>query len=188
MSVRVIIVCRPVVALVGTTGALPEIWSYGHRNSQGLAWHPDTGALWSIEHGQAGGDEINIIKRGMNYGWPLVAYGTEYDLRPINGGRTSAPGMEQPAYYWDPAIGPTGMAFYNGDLIPEWKGNLFVASHNGQHIARLVLDGERVTGEERLLMDQRQMMRWVGQGPDGALWVLTDNAGGRVIRLAPAGR
>jgi glucose/arabinose dehydrogenase len=168
-----------------TAKALAEIWSYGHRNSQGLAFHPTSGALWSIEHGPAGGDEINIVKPGLNYGWPLIAYGTEYDLRPINGGRTAAPGMEQPIYYWDPAIGPTSMAFYSGDLIAEWKGNLFVASHNGQHIARLVLEGERVVGEERLLLDQRQMMRWVGQGPDGALWVLTDNAEGRLIRLAP---
>jgi glucose/arabinose dehydrogenase len=167
-----------------TAGALPDIWTYGHRNSQGLAYHPVTRELWSIEHGQAGGDELNVILPGRNYGWPLMAYGTENDRSPINGGLTQAPDMEQPKYYWDPAIGPTSMAFYTGKLIPEWRGNLFVAAHMGQHVARLVLEGQRVVGEERLLLDQHQMMRWVGQGPDGALWVLTDDADGRLIRLA----
>lgn len=167
-----------------TAGALPDIWSYGHRNSQGLAFHPVTRELWSIEHGEAGGDELNVIEPGRNYGWPLIAYGTEYDRRPINGGLTNAPQMQQPKYFWDPAIGPTGMTFYEGKLIPEWRHNLFVAAHMGQHVARLVLDGNRVVGEERLLLDQRQMMRWVGQGPDGALWVLTDDADGRLIRLS----
>jgi glucose/arabinose dehydrogenase len=171
-----------------TAGALPDIWTYGHRNSQGLAWHPKTRELWSIEHGEAGGDELNLIKAGRNYGWPTVAYGMEYDRRPINGGVTSAPGTEQPLYFWDPAIGPTSMAFYDGKLIPEWRGNLFVAAHMGQHVARLVLDGHRVVGEERLLLDQKQMMRWVGQGPDGALWVLTDDADGRLLRLSAAPR
>jgi glucose/arabinose dehydrogenase len=166
-----------------TAGALPDIWTYGHRNSQGLAYHPKTHELWSIEHGEAGGDELNLIEPGRNYGWPLIAYGTEYDRRPINGGLTDAPQMQQPKYFWDPAIGPTSMAFYDGKLIPEWRHNLFVAAHMGQHIARLVLDGHRVVGEERLLLDQKQMMRWVGQGPDGALWVLTDDADGRLIRL-----
>lgn len=165
-------------------GALPDIWTYGHRNSQGLAFHPVTRELWSIEHGEAGGDELNLIQPGRNYGWPLIAYGTEYDRRPINGGQTAAPRMEQPLYFWDPAIGPTSMTFYDGKLIPEWRNNLFVAAHMGQHVARLVLKGHRVVGEERLLLDQRQMMRWVGQGPDGALWVLTDDADGRLIRLS----
>jgi glucose/arabinose dehydrogenase len=167
-------------------GALPDIWTYGHRNSQGLAYHPVTRELWSIEHGEAGGDELNFIQPGRNYGWPLIAYGTEYDRRPINDGRTAAPDMEQPRYFWDPAIGPTSMTFYDGKLLPEWRNNLFVAAHMGQHIARLVLDGHRVVGEERLLLDQRQRMRWVGQGPDGALWVLTNDADGRLIRLHPA--
>jgi glucose/arabinose dehydrogenase len=167
-----------------TAGALPDVWTYGHRNSQGLAYHPKTHELWSIEHGEAGGDELNLIEPGHNYGWPLIAYGTEYDRRPINGGLTHAPKMEQPKYFWDPAIGPTSMAFYNGKLIPEWRNNLFVAAHMGQHVARLVLEGQRVVGEERLLLDQKQMMRWVGQGPDGALWVLTDDADGRLIRLS----
>jgi len=166
-----------------TAGALPDIWTYGHRNSQGLAYHPVTRELWSIEHGEAGGDELNLIEPGRNYGWPLIAYGTEYDRRPINGGLTDSPQMQQPKYFWDPAIGPTSMAFYDGKLIREWRNNLFIAAHMGQHVARLVLDGDRVVGEERLLLDQKQMMRWVGQGPDGALWVLTDDADGRLIRL-----
>jgi glucose/arabinose dehydrogenase len=167
-----------------TAGALPDIWTYGHRNSQGLAYHPVTHALWSIEHGQAGGDELNVILPGRNYGWPLMAYGTENDHSPINGGLTQAPDMEQPKYFWDPAIGPTSMTFYTGKLIPEWRNNLFIAAHMGQHVVRLVLEGDHVVGEERLLLDQKQMMRWVGQGPDGALWVLTDDADGRLIRLA----
>lgn len=169
-----------------TAGALPDIWTYGHRNSQGLAYHPKTHELWSIEHGEAGGDELNLIEPGLNYGWPLIAYGTEYDRRPINGGLTNAPQMQQPKYFWDPAIGPTSMTFYTGKLIPEWRDNLFIAAHMGQHLARLVLKGHRVVGEERLLLDQKQMMRWVGQGPDGALWVLTDDADGRLIRLSVA--
>jgi glucose/arabinose dehydrogenase len=167
-----------------TPGALPDIWTYGHRNSQGLAYHPVTHQLWSIEHGQAGGDEINVILPGRNYGWPVMAYGMENDRTPINGGRTQDPHMEQPKYFWDPAIGPTSMAFYTGKLIPEWRNNLFVAAHMGQHVARLVLKGDRVVGEERLLLDQKQMMRWIGQGPDGALWVLTDDANGRLLRLS----
>jgi aldose sugar dehydrogenase len=167
-----------------TAGALPDIWTYGHRNSQGVAYHPVTRELWSIEHGEAGGDELNLIEPGHNYGWPLIAYGTEYDRRPINGGQTAAPQLEQPLYFWDPAIGPTSMAFYDGKLIPEWRNNLFIAAHMGQHISRVVIEGHRVVGEERLLLDQRQMMRWVGQGPDGALWVLTDDADGRLIRLS----
>lgn len=166
-------------------GALPEIWSYGHRNSQGLGFNPKTGDLWVIEHGPQGGDEVNLVRPGHNYGWPVIAYGEEYDGRLINGGRTAQEGMEQPLYYWNPAIGPTGMTFYSGTLIPEWDGNLFVAGHNGEHIARLVLDGNRVTGEERLLLDQRQRMRDVRQGPDGALWALTDDNNGRLIRIAP---
>jgi glucose/arabinose dehydrogenase len=171
-----------------TPGALPDIWTYGHRNSQGLAYQPVTHELWSIEHGQAGGDELNVILPGRNYGWPLMAYGTENDHSPINGGLTQAPHMEQPKYYWDPAIAPTSMAFYTGKLIPEWRDNLFVAGHLSQHVARLVLEGQRVVGEERLLLDQHQMMRWVGQGPDGALWVLTDDADGRLIRITARGK
>ena len=168
-----------------TPGALPEVWSFGMRNPQGLAFHPQTGELWEAEHGPQAGDEVNVIGPGKNYGWPTITYGTEYDGREINGGATAKGGMEQPVYYWDPAIAPSGIAFYSADLIPEWKGNLFVAALAGQHVSRLVLDGRAVIGEERLLLDQRQRMRDVKQGPDGALWVVTDDRDGRLIRIAP---
>jgi glucose/arabinose dehydrogenase len=169
-----------------TPGALPEIWSYGHRDPQGLTWQPHTGELWETEHGPQAGDEVNVITPGSNYGWPLIAYGTEYDGGPVNGGKTSMAGMEQPVYYWDPAIAPSGAAFYDGALIPEWKGNLFVAALAGQHLARLVIEGHRIVGEERLLLDQHQRMRTVREGPDGALWVVTDDKNGRLIRIGPA--
>ncbi|WP_277983299.1 PQQ-dependent sugar dehydrogenase [Sphingomonas faeni] len=162
-----------------------EIWSYGQRNPQAIAIHPETGELWDGEHGPQGGDEINLIKRGANYGWPLVAYGTNYDGTPIYGGRSQLAGTEQPRYYWDPTIAPGGMSFYGGDAIPEWKNNLFVAALAGEHLARLVVQGDRIVGEERLLQDQHQRIRDVKQGPDGALWVITDEADGRLIRLGP---
>jgi aldose sugar dehydrogenase len=168
-----------------TPGALPEIWSFGQRNPQGLTFHPQTGELWDTEHGPQAGDEVNVILPGKNYGWPVIAYGTEYDGRLINDGQTAKEGMEQPVYYWDPAIAPSGATFYSGELIPEWKNNLFVAALAGQHVSRLVLDGHRVVGEERMLLDQRQRMRDVRQGPDGALWVVTDDRNGRLIRIAP---
>ena len=186
---------------------LPEIWSYGHRNPQGLAINPVSGELWESEHGPNGGDEINLIRPGKNYGWPVISYGTNYDKTKIDGylqsedrantmhaspdapnGHTSAPGMEQPLYYWDPTIAPSGMTFYDGKLIPEWKGNLFVAALAGQHISRLVLDGTKIVGEERLLLDQHQRMRDVQEGPDGVLWAITDDADGRLIRISPEGR
>lgn len=184
-----------------------EIWSYGQRNPQGLAFNPVTGDLWESEHGPQGGDEINLIQPGKNYGWPVIAYGTNYDgtkidgtltmqdgmdqtgavpQRELNAGSlTEMKGMEQPRYYWDPTIAPSGITFYDGKLIPEWKNNLFVAGHAGQHVARLVLNGNKVIGEERLLLDQHQRMRDVKEGPDGALWVITDEAEGRLIRIAP---
>ncbi len=183
---------------------LPEIWSYGHRNPEGLAMNPETGEIWDSEHGPQGGDEINLIKRGANYGWPLISYGRNYDGTKIdgslpladgltlprkpklNGGSlTALPGMEQPRYYWDPVIAPSGMTFYDGKLIPEWKGNLFVAGLAGQHVSRLVLKGQSVIGEERLLLDQHQRMRDIKEGPDGALWVITDDANGRLLRITP---
>jgi glucose/arabinose dehydrogenase len=163
-----------------------EIWSYGQRNPQGLAIHPSTGQLWDGEHGPQGGDEINLIKPGLNYGWPLVAYGTNYDGTAIHGGRTQLEGTEQPRYYWDPTIAPGGMNFYSGSLIPEWKDNLFVAALAGQHLARLVIRDELVISEERLLQDQHQRIRHVKEGPDGTLWVITDNAAGRLIRITPS--
>jgi aldose sugar dehydrogenase len=171
-----------------TPGALPEIWSYGQRNPQGLAFHPVTGELWDTEHGPQAGDEVNVIYPGKNYGWPVIAYGTEYTGELINGGQSQKEGMEQPVYYWDPGIAPSGCTFYSGDLIPEWKNNLFVAGLAGEHVSRLVIDGHKVVGEERLLLDQHQRMRHIRQGPDGALWVVTDdrrNRDARLIRLAP---
>ena len=172
-----------------TSGARADVWAYGLRNPQGLTFHPVTGALWETEHGPRGGDEVNIIEPGKNYGWPLIAYGIEYSGRPVNGGLTAQTGMEQPVYYWDPAIAPSGATFYSADAVPEWKNNLFVAAHAGQHLARLVFEGQRVVGEERLLLDQRQRMRDVRQGPDAALWVVTDDQNdGRLIRLSAKGR
>ena len=162
-----------------------EIWSYGHRNPQGLAISPVDGRLWEAEHGPDGGDEVNLAEPGGNYGWPLVAYGTNYDRSPIDGGRTQLRDTVQPRYVWQAAIGASGMTFYSGDLIPEWRNNLFVAALTGEHLARLVVQGDGVVGEERLLQDQHQRIRHVAQGPDGALWVVTDAAAGRLIRLAP---
>jgi glucose/arabinose dehydrogenase len=164
-----------------------EIWSYGQRNPQAIAIHPKTGQLWDGEHGPQGGDEINLIKRGRNYGWPLVAYGTNYDGSSIHEGRTQLDGTEQPRYYWDPTIAPGGMTFYSGSLVPEWEDDLFVAALAGQHIARLVIRGDRIVGEERLLQDQQQRFRDIKEGPDGALWAVTDEAAGRLIRIAPSG-
>jgi glucose/arabinose dehydrogenase len=163
-------------------GALPEIWSYGHRNPQSAAIHPATGKLWIVEHGPKGGDEVNIPEAGKNYGWPVIGYGIDYSGAKIHES-TRKPGMEQPVYYWAPSIAPSGMAFYTGNLVPLWKGNLFVGALAGQHLARLVLDGERIVGEERLLGDLGERIRDVRDGPDGALYVLTDSAEGRVLRL-----
>jgi glucose/arabinose dehydrogenase len=169
---------------VGRDGAKPETWSYGHRNIQSAAIHPRTGKLWIIEHGAKGGDEINIPEAGRNYGWPVISYGRHYSGAKIGVG-THKEGMEQPIYYWDPSIAPSGAAFYTGDLIPQWKGNLFVGALVLEHLTRLVLDGSKVVAEERLLTDLGERIRDVRQGPDGALYVLTDNARGRILRLLP---
>lgn len=166
--------------------ALPEIWSIGHRNPQGLAFNPVTNELWETEHGPRAGDEVNIIKPGNNYGWPIISYGVEYGGGPVNGtGLTQKEGMEQPVYYWDPAVAPSGMIFYTGDLIPEWKNKLFVAALSGRHIIRLVIDNttNRVVGEERLLSGEEQRFRYVVQGPDGALYATTDQKQGRIYRI-----
>lgn len=166
-------------------GVRPEIWSYGHRNVQAAAINPATGELWEIEHGTRGGDELNIPRKGKDYGWPTIAYGIEYNGGTITGGITAQKGMEQPLYYWDPVIGPSGMTFYTGSLFPEWKGSLFVGGMRGTALVRLVLDGERVVGEERLLTDQRERIRDVVQGPDGALYMLTDDPKGRLFKIVP---
>jgi glucose/arabinose dehydrogenase len=167
---------------VGREGALPEIWSLGHRNVQGVAVSGDR--VWTVEHGTRGGDEVNLDQAGLNYGWPDVAYGIEYRGGPINGGITAREGTEQPVYYWDPVIAPGGMAIYDGAMFPGWRGNLLVAALKEKHIARLVLDGNRVVGEERLLTDLGERVRDVAVGPDGAVWAITDETDGKLVRLA----
>jgi glucose/arabinose dehydrogenase len=166
-------------------GWLPEIWSIGHRNIQGAAIHPETGQLWTVEHGAKGGDELNVPQAGRNYGWPDVSYGREYSGDTIGAGITEKEGIAPPIHYWDPSIAPSGMAFYTGDRYPEWKGNLFVGALVQKHLARLVIDGE-VRQEERLY-DGRARIRDVRQGPDGFLYLLTDERApmGRVMRVAP---
>jgi glucose/arabinose dehydrogenase len=167
---------------VGRAGAKPEIWSYGHRNSQGLALEPGTGKLWEHEHGPRGGDEINIIEKGRNYGWPVIGYGIDYSGAKIHQSTQKA-GMQQPVKYWVPSIAPSGMTFYDGAAFPAWRGNLIVGALAGQLVARLELDGDKVVKEERLPMGER--IRDVRQGPEGALYVATDSASGRILRLAP---
>jgi len=163
---------------------LPETYSYGHRDPEGAAIHPATGKLWVIEHGPLGGDEVNIIKPGGNYGWPNVSYGRRYNGDLIAGtGATAKEGTEQPIYFWYPDIAPCGVLFYTGALFPEWKGNLFVAGMFARSLIRLVLDGDRVVAEERLLHDLNQRIRDVRQGPEGAIYLLTDD--GKLLRLTP---
>ena len=171
---------------VGDQGKKPEIWSYGHRNVQGMALHPETGVVWTHEHGPRGGDEVNILKRGANFGWPAITYGIDYSGSIISD-KTEAPGMEQPITYWDPSIAPSGMAFYDGDKFPAWKGDLFVGALRGRHLRRIELDGEKVVEQEELLEDLKERIRDVRTGPDGLLYVLTDSSRGKVLRLAPAG-
>ncbi len=170
---------------VGRDGVPPAMWSLGHRNVQAAALHPVTGELWEVEHGTRGGDEINIARKGKDYGWPTIAYGIEYRGGPITGGLTAKDGMEQPLYYWDPIIGPSGMTFYTANLFPAWKGSVFIGGHGTRDLVRLSLDGERVTGEERLLVDIKEAIRDVRQGPDGALYLLTDGGQGRLLKLVP---
>ena len=170
---------------VGRPGALPEIWSYGHRNPQGATLGPD-GRLWMHEHGPQGGDEINRPEPGLNYGWPVITYGEQYGGGPIGAGITAKAGMEQPLHHWTPSIAPSGMAFLTSDHYgPAWKGSLFVGSLKFQFLNRVELSGARVVREERLLGDLGERIRDVRQGPDGFLYVLTDNARGRLLRLAP---
>lgn len=160
----------------------PEIYSSGHRNPLGIAIHPVTGELWESEMGPKGGDEINIIRRGNNYGWAVITYGVEYSGATIGQGLTQKEGYQQPVYYWDPSISPAGIAFYTSNNIPEWHHNLFVGSLSGKHIIRLVLNGEKVVGEERLLESEGQRFRDVAMGKDGDLYAITDE--GRMYRLA----
>ncbi|MEO6894521.1 MAG: PQQ-dependent sugar dehydrogenase [Ginsengibacter sp.] len=167
--------------LVNQADARPELYSYGHRNVQGLALNPATGDLWESEFGPRGGDEINLIKPGKNYGWPIITYALEYNGNKIGDAIQQKEGMEQPVYYWDPVISPSGITFCSSDAIPEWKNNLFVASLSAQHIARLVIKDNKVVGEERLLADQSQRFRDITQGSDGALYAVTDD--GRLYRI-----
>jgi len=169
---------------VGKAGALPEIWSYGHRNLQGAALHPETGLLWVHEHGPQGGDEVNIAKPGRNYGWPVITYGREYGTGFRIGEGTERSDVEPPRHYWVPSIAPSGMAFYTGDAFPAWKGNLFVGALRAELLVRLELDGDRVKREERLLADLGKRIRDVRQGPDGKLYLL-DESDGRILRLDP---
>jgi aldose sugar dehydrogenase len=165
-------------------GGLPEIWSIGHRNIQGAAIEPSTGQLWTVEHGARGGDEINRPEAGKNYGWPVITYGRDYSGVKIGEGTEKA-GMEQPLHYWDPSIAPSGLAFYQGDLFPEWKGDLLVGALAGQKLVRLDIQDGNVAGEEAMLEDLGERIRDVRIGPDGAVYLLTDNDEGRVLKLTP---
>lgn len=166
---------------VNQAGARPEIWSVGHRNIQGMAVHPTTGEIWVHEHGPSGGDEINIPRAGENHGWPTACYGSHYDGREIPDAHQSR-GFSEPVHFWTPSIAPSGMTFYDGNLFPEWRGQLFVGALAAQHLARLELDGERVVSLNRL-MDQEARIREVSVGPDGALYVLTDSRNGEIYRI-----
>jgi glucose/arabinose dehydrogenase len=169
---------------VAQRGALPEIWSYGHRNIQGATLHPETGVLWTAEHGAQGGDEINIAQAGRNYGWPVISYGVDYGGGRIGIG-TKKEGMEQPVHYWDPSIAPSGMLFYTGDRYRGWRGDLFVGSLKFGLLSRLDIDGNRVVREERLFEDFDPRIRAVVQGPDGLLYLLTDESNGEIVRVEP---
>ena len=172
---------------VGRDGAKPEIWSYGHRNSQSLAINPANNELWELEHGPRGGDEVNIIGKGKNYGWPVIGLGIDYSGAKIHV-TTAKDGMEQPIKAWVPSIAPSGMAFYTGELFPAWRGSLFTGALASQILVRLSLKGDAVTGEERLLQNLNERIRDVRQGPDGALYLLTDSSAGRILRVAPAAK
>jgi glucose/arabinose dehydrogenase len=165
--------------------AKPEIWSLGHRNLQSAALHPTTGELWTVEHGARGGDEVNIPQKGKNYGWPVISYGVDYSGAKIGEG-TKKTGLEQPVYYWDPSIAPSGMAFYTGDKFPAWRGSILVGALAGKLVSRLETNGNRVTGEERMLQNLGERIRDVRQGPDGFVYLLTDSRDGRILRMKPA--
>lgn len=171
---------------VKTPGALPEIWSIGHRNLQGAALHPTTGVLWTHEHGPQGGDEVNVGKAGANYGWPVVTFGREYGTGTRIGEGSARAGIEPPLHQWTPSIAPSGMAFYTGERFPAWRGSLFAGSLKFRMLSRLEFDGERFVREERLLEGLGERIRDVRQGPDGLIYLLTDSPNGRLLRLAPA--
>lgn len=168
----------------GKEGAFKDIWSIGHRNLQSAVFD-DQGRLWTVEHGARGGDELNQPEKGKNYGWPVATYGEEYSGQAISDGTTAKDGTEQPVYYWDPVIAPSGMEFYTGAAIPEWKGNIFVGGLASTRLVRLVMKDGRVAGEEHLLADRGSRIRDVRQGPDGFLYVVTDDSNGELLRIAP---
>src|SRR5688572_18662986 len=172
---------------VGRNDARPEIWSYGHRNIQAAALHPETNQLWTVEHGARGGDELNHPEAGKNYGWPVITYGRDYSGRSIGEGAVKA-GMEQPVYYWDPVIAPSGMIFYTGDAFPGWKGSILVGGLTPGRLVRLTLVNGRVATEEQYLGDLGERIRDVQQGTDGTLYLITDSREGRVLRVSPGSR
>ncbi len=167
---------------VGQQGKRPEIWSYGHRNIQGAALHPETGKLWVVEHGPRGGDEINVPEKGRNYGWPVIGYGINYSGTRLHDS-DARDGMEQPIYFWRPSIAPSGMAFSTSNSVSEWRGNAFVGALAAQSLHRLVLDGEKIVGEEIMLKDRVGRIRDVRQAPDGAIILLIDDSSGSVLRV-----
>ena len=172
---------------VSRAGAMPEIWSYGHRNVQGAVLHPETGRLWTVEHGPRGGDEVNTPLPGRNYGWPVIGYGRHYTGARIGVGTEKA-GMEQPVHYYDPSIATSGLAFYTGTAFPAWRGSLFVGGMTARLVSRLELDGTRVVREERVFGEYGRRIRDIRQGPDGSLYLLTDEADGELVRVEPIGR
>ena len=172
---------------ITTPAALPELYTIGNRNAQGMTLHPITGEVWQHEHGPRGGDEINIIRAGLNYGWPVISHGIDYSGRQIGEGIREKEGMQQPLHYWSPSIAPSGMDFYTGEAFPHWQGNLFVGALAHRHLARLVLEGDKVVHEEQLLRRLGKRIRDVRQGPDGLLWLLTDERNGAMLRLSPDG-
>ena len=171
---------------IGNRGALPEIWAYGLRNAQGLAFNPADGKLWEQEHGPMGGDEINIIEKAQNYGWPRVSYGVNYDGTPVGSGKPTMEGVTDPIWHWTPSIAPSGIAFYTGNLIPGWKGSMLNGALKFELLSRLELKANKILKEERLLQSMRERIRDVRQGPDGAVYLLTDNASGRILRIVLA--
>jgi len=170
---------------IGRKGARPEIWSYGHRNVQAAVLHPETGELWTVEHGARGGDELNHPQAGKNYGWPVITYGIDYNGRGIGEG-TAKEGMEQPVYYWDPVIAPSGMIVYTGDAYPEWKGSFFIGSMQPGALVRLAMQNGHVAKEERFIGDLDERVRDIAQGPDGLIYLITDSPQGRILRIERA--
>jgi glucose/arabinose dehydrogenase len=170
---------------VGKTDADPALYAIGFRDQQGAALHPQTGELWTVENEPRGGDELNVVRPGRNYGFPVISYGRENNGNLINGGKTVQEGMEQPLYYWTPSVALSGMIFYTGDKLPGWKNSIFVGGLSGLQVVRLEVKDERVVGEEKLLRERCRRFRDVRQGPDGLIYLITDDANGEILRLAP---